>query len=204
MAGKRCCLGGHPLHQIAVRDDAVGVVVDDVVARTIEGRREETFRDSHANTIGEALPEGTGGDVDARGVQPFWMARRLRPQLAEVSQLVERQIVASDVQQTVKQGRAMTGGEDEAVTIRPLRIPRVELQELCEEDVGHGSGPEGQTGVAGISGLDRVDREDAEGVDRFSFKLAIERGGSDGGQENLLERRRGERQMVTRPAGSYN
>ena len=45
--------------------------------------------------------------------------------------------------------------------------------------------------MTGVGGLDRVDGEDAEGIDGFGFKLTVERGGSDGGQENLLERRRG-------------
>src|SRR5215213_1345230 len=44
-----------------------------------------------------------------------------------------------------------------------------------------------------VGRLDRVDREDAQGIDGFGFKLTVERGGSDGGQENLLERRRGKR-----------
>src|SRR3954462_8919163 len=47
--------------------------------------------------------------------------------------------------------------------------------------------------MTGVGGLDRVDREDAQGIDGFGFKLTVERGGSDGGQENLLERRRGKR-----------
>ncbi len=87
----------------------------------------------------------------------------------------------------------MAGREYEAVAIRPFRILRVEVHELGEKDVGHGGGAEWQTGMAGVGGLDRVDGEDAQGVDGFGFELAIERGGSDGGQENLLERRRGER-----------
>jgi hypothetical protein len=47
--------------------------------------------------------------------------------------------------------------------------------------------------MTGVGGLDRVDREDAESIDGLGFKLTVERGGSDGGQENLLERRRGKR-----------
>src|SRR4051794_18578832 len=47
--------------------------------------------------------------------------------------------------------------------------------------------------MTGVGGLDRIDREDAEGIDGFGFKRTVERGGSDGGQENLLERRRGKR-----------
>ena len=45
--------------------------------------------------------------------------------------------------------------------------------------------------MTGVGGLDRVDREDTKRIDGFGFKLTVERGGSDGGQENLLERRRG-------------
>ncbi len=92
----------------------------------------------------------------------------------------------------------MAGREDEAVAIRPFRILRVEVHELGEEDVGHGGGAERQTGVAGVGGLHRVDGEDAQGVDGFGFELSIERGGSDGGQENLLERRRGQRRLPRR------
>ena len=115
----------------------------------------------------------------------------LEPSWRKRLQLVERQIVAGDVQQAVEQGRTVAGGEDEAVAIRPVRILGIEVHELGQEDVGHGGGAERQTGVAGVGGLDRVDGEDAQGVDGFGFELSIERGGSDGGQENLLERRRG-------------
>jgi len=47
--------------------------------------------------------------------------------------------------------------------------------------------------MTGVGSLNRVDGEDAESIDGFGFKLTVERGGSDGGQENLLERRRGKR-----------
>ena len=90
----------------------------------------------------------------------------------------------------------MAGGENEAVAIRPFRILGVEVHELGEEDVGHGSGAERQTGVAGVCGLHRVDGEDAQGIDGFGFELSVERGESDGGQENLLERRRGRRKST--------
>ena len=145
------------------------------------------------NRLVVRLPEGTRGDIDARGVQPFRMTRGLGAKLAKALQLVEREIVAGDVEQAVEQSRTVAGGENEAIAIRPLRILGVEVHELGEEDVGHGGGAERQTGVAGVCGLHRVDGEDAESVDGFGFELSIERGGSDGGQENLLERRRGER-----------
>src|SRR5215218_6594840 len=71
MPGERGGLGRYPLHQVAVRDDAVDVVVDDIVSGAVEGTREEALGDGHANSVGEALSEGTGGDINARGVQTF-------------------------------------------------------------------------------------------------------------------------------------
>ncbi len=60
--------------------------------------------------------------------------------------------------------------------------------------------------MTGVGGLDRVDREDPKSIDSFGFKLTVERGGSDGGQENLLERRPGTRRRQAaggiRQAGS--
>src|SRR5215212_11342240 len=119
------------------------------------------------------------------------MARGLGAKLAEAFQLVERQIVTSDVEEAVEQGRTVAGGENEAIPIGPFRILRVEVHELGEENVGHGSGAERQTGVARVCGLYRVDGEDTQGIDGFGFELSVERGESDGGQENLLELRRG-------------
>ena len=79
MTGERGGLGADPFHQVAVRDDAVDVVVDDVVSGAVEGGGEEPLGDGHANAIGEALPEGTGSDVNARSVQTLGMTRVLEP-----------------------------------------------------------------------------------------------------------------------------
>ena len=127
MTGERGGLGGDPFHQVAVGDDAVDVVVDDIEPRAVEGRGQEPLGDGHANAIGEALPQGTSGDIDPRGMQALRMTGRLGAKLAEVLQLVERQIIASDVQQAVEQGRTVAGGENEAVAIRPFRFLRIEV-----------------------------------------------------------------------------
>ena len=41
VTGERSGLGGDPFHQVAVGDDAVDVVIDDLVARAVEGRGQE-------------------------------------------------------------------------------------------------------------------------------------------------------------------
>src|SRR3546814_12167897 len=92
---------------------------------------------------GEALPERPGGDFHARGVAALGMSRRLAAPLPELLDVVERQVVAGDVQQAVQQRRAVAGREHEAVAVGPQRIGRVVLQEVlrtAERRVGKEGG----------------------------------------------------------------
>lgn len=69
------------------------------------------------------------------------MARRLRIELAERLDLIERHLlVAGKMQQRVEQHRAVTGGENEAVAVRPGWIGSVVFQELREQHGGRDIG----------------------------------------------------------------
>ena len=76
---------GDAFHDIAVGDDAIGVVIDDFVTRTIEGCGEEPLGDGKADPVGEALTQWSGGDFDARSVsrvpggRAFWSQAGERP-----------------------------------------------------------------------------------------------------------------------------
>ena len=96
-------------HEIAVRDDAEGAMVNDVVIRLVVRRGEVRFGNSQADAICEALAQRTRGQLDA-GRQPiFWVPRRAAAPLAEVLDIVERQVVAGEVQQAVEQHAAVPG-----------------------------------------------------------------------------------------------
>ena len=58
----------------------------------------------------------------------------------------------------------MSGGQDEAVTVGPVRVGGVELQELGEQHGRHVGGTHGQAGVAGVGLLDGVHREGTDGI----------------------------------------
>ncbi len=60
--------------------------------------RAHFFRERNADRVGEALAERPGRGLDARRVTVLRVTRRLRVQLAEVLELVERQVVAGQVQ----------------------------------------------------------------------------------------------------------
>ncbi len=163
-AGKGRGLVADALHQAAIADEDVGVVVDDLVAVAVELGGEQLFGQRHADGVAQALAERAGRRLDARRDVDFRVAGRLAVQLAEVAQLADRQVVAREVQQRVLQHRAVAVGEDEPVAAGPARIGRVVAQMPGPErhrDLGHAHG---RAGMAGIGLLHRVHGERPDGV----------------------------------------
>ena len=75
VAGQAGRLGRDALLQVAVGADAVGPVVDDVVAGPVELGRQPALGDGHADGVGEALAERAGGRLDAGRQAVLGMAR---------------------------------------------------------------------------------------------------------------------------------
>ena len=144
------------------------MVIDDVVALLVEAAGQRLFGNRHADGIGDALAERTGGGLDARGIAVFRVTRGLGVQLAEVFQLFDRQVVAGQMQQRIDQHRAVAVGEHEAVAIRPLRIGRVVSQEIVPQylgDIGHAHR---RAGVAGVGLLHGIHAEGANGIGQIA------------------------------------
>src|SRR5215468_2536594 len=103
-------------------------MVDDLLA---ELGRKHAFRERHADGGRNTLPERSGGRLDALGVKILGMSGRQRAQLAEVLDLVKRHVrITGEVEQRIEQHRAVTGRENESVTVRPVRSVCIELQKL--------------------------------------------------------------------------
>jgi hypothetical protein len=88
-------------------------------------------------------------------------------ELPEAPQVVERQVVAGEVEQRVLEHRAVPVGKHEAVAVGPCRVRRVVAQELAPEDFGDLRHAHRHAGMAGFRLLDRVHGEDADGVDHL-------------------------------------
>ena len=116
------------LHQAAVADEHIGQVVDDREAGAVELGGQQALGQRHADRVGEALAERAGGGLHARRDADLGMAGRLRVQLAEVLQLLHRQLVAGQMQQRVQQHRAVAVGQHEAVAVEPARVGRIVAQ----------------------------------------------------------------------------
>ncbi len=98
MPCQRRCLRSHALHQVAVGDDAIGVMVDDLVPGPVVDLGQVGLGDRHTDAVAEPLPQRTRGRLDARCQPELRMAGGKAAPLAESLQLVKRQIVAGEVE----------------------------------------------------------------------------------------------------------
>ena len=85
----------------------------------LERGGEAALGHGHADGVGDALAERAGGGLDAGGVAELGVTRRAAAPLAERLQVVQRQVVAGEVEHRVEQHARVAGGEDEAVAVRP-------------------------------------------------------------------------------------
>ncbi len=162
VAGEVDRLVADAFHQAPVTAQRVGEVIDDIVA---EARRLQPLGKRHADRVGDALAEWTGGRLDPRRVAVLRVACGSAAELAEVLQLLARHILeAEEVVDGVEKHRAVAGGVDNPVAVRPVRHGRIDIDEPLEQnryDVGH---PHRQAWMAGLRLLYRIHREEADGV----------------------------------------
>ena len=92
---------GDPLHQVAVADQNVGVVVHDGMIRPVEPGRERHLGDGHADGIAEALPQGAGGGFHAGRLAVFGVAGSPAAPLAKALQFRQRKVKAGDMEERV-------------------------------------------------------------------------------------------------------
>ena len=83
------CFRCDPLHKIAIGDDGIGKMVDDIQTIPIEFVRKKLFRHGHADTIGKSLTKGASGGFHARRVTEFRMSRCFTPPLTEVFYIIK-------------------------------------------------------------------------------------------------------------------
>ena len=130
---------------------------------------QEALGKRHADGDRQALAERPGRRLDAGRLVDaveLGVARRHRVPLAEVLQLLERELVAGEVQRAVEQHRAVPCREHEAVAIGPAGVARVVAHDARVEQIGGGRHRHRHPRVTRVRGLDGVHRQRADGVDR--------------------------------------
>ena len=168
MAGDRGRLGGDPLLHVAVRSDEVGEVVDGLVVAEVEAGGQHALAERHPDRRGDPLPERPGGRLHARHVPVLRVARARRVELAEALDLVERDVVARQVQRRVQEHRGVAARQDEAVATGPVRIGGRVPHHAGVEEVGDRRQRHRRAGMAGVGRLDGVH---GQGADRVHAQL---------------------------------
>ena len=180
---------GDALHQVAVGADPVDPRVDDRVARPVPPVGEEAVREGHADRVPDALAERARRRLDPGRVMELGVPRCARPPLAELLQVVQREVVAAEVQRGVLEDARVPRREDEPVASGPLRRGRVVAHLLRVEDVGDGRERHRRARMAGVRLLHRVHREDADRVDRQLRRVRRPTHRANTTQETCLRRR---------------
>ncbi len=67
----------------------------------------------------------------------------------------------------------MPGGEDEAVSIRPIWVLRIESEVPRPEDVGHGRCPHGKPRVTGVRLLHGIGSQESDRVDCLILQVFV-------------------------------
>ena len=153
---KRAHFVADAFHQATIAQEDVRAVVDDGEALAIEFLSEKLFGKRHADTVGNALAEGSGRRFDAGRHVDFGVAGRLAVQLTKVLDVLHRKVVARQVQQCVLQHRAVTVRKNEAVAADPLGIRRVEAQVTRPErrrNISHAHRHARVTGLGLLNGI---------------------------------------------------
>jgi len=148
-------------HHATITQKHVGIVIDDLVARLVEFRRQQLFRHRHSHCIGDTLAERAGGGFNTRRVAVFGMTRGLGMHLAETLQLIHGQIVTRQMQQRVDQHRAVSVRQHEAIAVSPLRVSRVVTQMAVPQYIGDLSHAHRRAGMTRIRLLHSIHRQHA-------------------------------------------
>src|SRR5437867_10137296 len=109
MTRKRGGFGRNAFHQIAVRNNCIDVMIDNVAAILVELGSEVSGTHRHANTIGKPLAQRTCCYLDTWRQSVFRMAGSLRAPLTKTLQLLHRKVIASQIEQRVEQHRSVSG-----------------------------------------------------------------------------------------------
>ena len=162
-------LAADALLDVAVGGQAVDVVVEGRLARRgvgVEQAALATRRHRHADGVGDALTQRSGGDLHALGVAVLGVAGGLRAPGPQRLEVVELQPEAAEVELDVQGQAGVSAGQHEPVPARPVRVARVVPHHLLEQQVGHRGQAHRGAGVAVADLLHGVGGEHPDGVRR--------------------------------------
>mmetsp|Transcript_28771 Transcript_28771/g.56197 ORF Transcript_28771/g.56197 Transcript_28771/m.56197 type:complete len:291 (+) Transcript_28771:1437-2309(+) len=163
VGSKASALVRDALLEAPVTAESDGHRVKDGVVLGVEHGLLHLLGGGNASSVDDTLAEGAGGGLNAGGVVlargELGVTGGHRVVLAEVLDLLHGDLVARDVEPRVEEHGAVSARENEAITVDPLGILGVVLEEVGEEDSADLSAAEGKAEMAGLGRGDGVHGE---------------------------------------------
>ena len=101
MTRERRGLSRNPFHQITVANQGVGVMINNLMVWSVIAGSEIIFGDRHADAVCESLAERTCRHFHTGRQSTFGVTRSEAAPLTKLFDLFERQVITSEVKQTI-------------------------------------------------------------------------------------------------------
>ena len=163
---------GNTFHHTAVATEYISEVIHYRITFLVELCCKMSFCHSHTNCHSHTCAKRAGSSFNTLGVLVFRMSRGKGIQLTELHQVFLGQTVSEQVKQRVQKHGTMSTGQDETVTVEPVRVSRIVLHFFCPQSVSGISCAERKSRMTGFCLLDCVCRENADSVSRHFVDIA--------------------------------
>jgi hypothetical protein len=152
---------GDTFLKAAVTSESNDVMVENSVIGSVETGSGALSGESITDGVAHTLTERSGGGFDPFGFIKLGVARSDGVKLAEGSDVVVANLVSGKVKPAVDEHGAVTGGEDEAVAVEPLRSSGIKTETFAKKNGAQIGTSKRKTKVAGGTGMDGIDGESA-------------------------------------------
>src|SRR5438067_8983170 len=148
MPGEGARFRRHALLETTIARQTKNMLVENAMLVGVEMRSRHFRRHCHPDRVANALPQRTSGSLDSRRFKKFRMPRCFRMELTKTLDVVDRNVVAAQVQPCVQEHAAVPGGKNKIVAIDPARLIWIMSEQITVEHRPDLRASERQTKVA--------------------------------------------------------
>src|SRR6478672_6003762 len=133
MAGERARFRRHAFLETTISRQTKNMLVENAMLAGIEMCLRHFRCHCDTNCVAHALSQRTSSAFDSRRFKIFRMPRRFRMQLTKTLYVLDRNVVAAQVQPGIQEHAAVPSGKNEIVAIDPARLIWIMSEQIAVE-----------------------------------------------------------------------